>query len=90
MTDLSALAAQPQQQQVVMPNILAPVSIGTEPVQVPGGAGHVAITVYHQHGAFVFGVPARDAIEFGKRVLAAGRAALTGLTIVGDVGADTA
>ncbi len=63
--------------------------VAVEPVQVPGGAGFVAVQVFQQHGNFVFGADARGAIDLGKRLMAAGRASLTGLVLPpnADVGA---
>lgn len=84
MTELATV--QPTEQQFVQPNLGAPVTIGITPVQVPGGAGLVALQVHTLYGALVFGLPAKLAIDVGKKITAAGRASLTGLTIVGDVG----
>ncbi len=88
MTDLSAMARQAQQRQVAMPvppNLNAPSAVAVEPIPTPDG-GHVAMTVFNQHGVFVVGMSGRSAIEIGKKITAAGRAAISGLTVVGDVG----
>ncbi len=76
MSDIASPAAQ----------VGVPYAVDVQPVRVPGGAGMVVVQVANIHGAFVFALPAKDAIEFGKRTMGAGRASLTGLTIVGNVG----
>ena len=58
--------------------------VQVQPIQVPGGAGWVGFFVVTSRGLFCFGCPAREAIDLGRQIMAQGRVAMTGLSVIGD------
>lgn len=81
MVDLTQVA----QQQPAGPPLVGPLALGARPIQTPQG-GAVVLEIMTMHGPLAFGLSPKSAIEFGRQCLQAGRAAATGLTLIGDVG----
>jgi hypothetical protein len=82
--DLSQIQQQQVQQPQIPTGVFESSQVQVQAINVPGGSGWVGIFVVTSRGLFCFGAPAREAIDLGKQITAQGRAAMTGLQIVGN------